>query len=159
MGKRNKLGKTQQQLYTEDQVREMTGDAVEQEVVVSKLPDPTEIADWIIKIVTRMLDDDMIELRAKDAVMHQKVLDDEFQQFSNRCYGLFDMTVNMDDPEMLIVYLQQLQRVKLGEISFDEASAAFSNHLDEKHLYPKFSKKQAEEMRQMKKDEMTKRVK
>ena len=98
----------------------------------------------------------MISLKASDPPMHQKKLDDEFKELSDRCYGLFDMVVNMEDPEMLIVYLQQLQRVKNGELTFDQASVTFTNHLDEKHLYPNFSKKDVESMRKKKKDELSK---
>lgn len=145
-------------LYDKSEVEDELGrDIDDRDITSNDLPDPSEVADWIIKILNRMLDPEMLQLRDEDKIKFTRKLDNEFREFSDRYYGLFDMTINMEDPDMLITFIEQLHKVKMGQLSFDDATAGFIDDLDEKHLYPSFSKKDVDAMKKQKIEEYKKR--
>lgn len=145
-----------QQLLTKEEIEARGGTIIDEEmpaeVEIGNLPDPTVTAATIVEIITRSLDDDLVQIQKTQPAMYERLLSEEFPEFAKNNFDLFRMVISVDDPLILCQYLHNLDRVKNKEISFQDAANEFGDMLDETYLYPTLSTEDAEELRRLKRE-------
>ncbi len=83
-----------------------------------------------------MCTDDMRELKEKSPVEYEEHLEQKFESFCNSHYRLFKLILEGGDISPLIGMLGQIEKVKKGELTFEQANAQILQGLAVKYNVP-----------------------
>lgn len=105
------------------------------------LPDTEQLLDSVIEIMECMDTSEMKQLKDTDEAEYKLEMEKRFPQFSFRYYSIFQKVISGDDITPLMGMLAQIEKVKRGELTIDEAEKYVGESLAKKYVYPKLNKK------------------
>ena len=106
-----------------------------------------EILDTVVKIMERMLDNDMKKLKEENNNEYLNKLEDEFPVFCEKYYTLFKMVVDGNDLSNLYKMLEMILQIQNNNISIQDAEKKLGEELAEEYLYPNLSKEELEKIK------------
>jgi hypothetical protein len=121
----------EQKIVTEDEINESGAIPynVEEEHSGENLPNATDVLDQVIKILECMNTEEMTVLRKANIALFEQLMEEKFQEFSLRYYGIFKMILSGDDIEPLFKMLEMIHIVNSGELSFEDAEKNVGKYL------------------------------
>lgn len=110
-----------------------------------KVPDLDYLVTNLVKILEFMNEECNVILKRENKEMFKKVMEEKFPEFVDKYYSVFQqlLTDDMDSFEKLLMMIEQLNRVKIGEIDLDEAFEYVREKLSGEYIYPQFGGKEA----------------
>lgn len=120
-----------------DYVYDMEGDYNQ-----SALPNTEKLMDEVIKILEVMNESYYKELRIKNNKQYVVEMEKLFPDFSFRYFALFMQVISGEDITPLIGMLLQIDRLKRGEVSIEDAEKCVGESLANRYIYPNIKKQQ-----------------
>jgi len=105
------------------------------------LPDVQEILSKVIEILEYMTTDEILELRSKNKDEYEEHMEEKFVPFSDRYYGLFKQLISGKDITPLIEMLTEIEKIKEGNTTIEEAEHRIGRSLEKKFVTPNLNKK------------------
>jgi len=84
------------------------------------LPDSNQILDRVYNILEFISTDEIIKLKLENKPLYLQTVEDNFSDFSERYYALFNHIVNGKDITPLFGMLEQLHNIKSGKSTVEE---------------------------------------
>lgn len=106
----------------------------------ASLPNTEELMDEVIKILTVITQPKYKELRVLDNKRFVSELEQLFPDFSFRYFALFMQVISGEDITPLIEMLLQIDRLKRGEVSIEDAEKCVGEALANRYIYPNVKK-------------------
>lgn len=100
------------------------------------LSDTGVVLNSVHTLLEYMCRDDMRELKKKSPLEYEEHLEQKFESFCNAHYRLFKLILNGEDIKPLIGMLAKIEKVKKGELTFEQANAQVLKGLAEKYNVP-----------------------
>ena len=100
------------------------------------LVDTGSILNNVQDLLEYMCADEMKELKEKSPVEYEEHLEQKFESFCNRHYKLFKLILEGGDISPLMGMLAQIEKVKKGQLTFEEANAQVLSGLASKYNVP-----------------------
>ena len=100
------------------------------------LVDTGSVLGNVQTLLEYMCTDEMTELKEKSPVEYEEHLEQKFESFCNRHYKLFKLILNGEDITPLMGMLAQIEKVKSGNLTFEEANAQVLSGLATKYNIP-----------------------
>src|SRR5437868_2663686 len=122
-----------QSLVYEDELKDPNGiiyDPIGTKMAsIQDLPDSNYILDNVIKILEYMNEDEIVKLKEKDQLLYEEKLENQFNEFSEKFYGIFRMIISNEDISPLFKMLSKIDKVKNGKISLENAEKDVGKYL------------------------------
>lgn len=104
------------------------------------LADTGRVLNGVQAILEYMCTDEVIELRNKDEVEYEKHMEEKFEDFCDRFYSIFKKVLSGEDITPLMGMLAEIEKVKRGDKTLEEAEQFVGEQLAQKYIYPKINK-------------------
>lgn len=112
----------------------------------SELPDVEELSSRIEEIIECMCDDDMFNLSKSDYPKYTNEMKKKFPEFSEKYSSIFEMVISGKDITPLIEMLAQIDSIKKGKKTMQQAEDELRDSLAEQFVYPNLSAKQRKDV-------------
>jgi len=113
----------------------------------SELPNVEELSSRIEEIIEYMCEDEIFSLSKKDYKKYSKTMKEKFPEFSTKYMSIFDMVISGEDITPLIEMLAQIDSVKKGKKTMEQAEDELRDSLAEQFVYPNLSAKQKKDVK------------
>ncbi len=100
------------------------------------LVDTGSVLNSVQTLLEYMCTDEMRELKEKSPLEYEEHLEQKFESFCNGHYKLFKLILDGEDISPLMGMLAQIEKVKRGELTFEEANAQVLSGLATKYNVP-----------------------
>ena len=104
------------------------------------LPDVQQVLSQVIEVLEYMTTEEVLDLRSEDNDKYVEHMEEKFKTFSDRYYGLFRKLISGEDITPLMQMLAEIEKVKDGEKTIEEAEKTIGESLAEKYVYPNIGK-------------------
>lgn len=101
------------------------------------LPNVNSILDKVYEILQYMDDNNMIKLKNEDDKKYIKKMEERFPAFSDRYYSLFQKIISGDDLTHLFSMLAEIEKIKSGSKTIEDAEKDLGQQLAQQYIYPK----------------------
>ena len=132
--------------YTKEEILRNGGTILEPNINesndVSNLPDVDKLTIEIMEIIEYINTKELIELNRIDSNEYENAVELKFPDFCERYYGIFKKIIHGEDLAMLWRMLKQINRIKNGNINFEDAEVELGEELATKYIsnYDKLKK-------------------
>lgn len=110
------------------------------------LPNVEDMLDTIIKIYEIMDTEDMKTLKKDNVVQYETKMEELFPAFSFRYYAVFRKVISGEDITPLMHMFSEINNIKAGNKTIEQAEEQLGQNLAEKYVYPKLNRKQRRQM-------------
>lgn len=111
------------------------------------LPNVEEILDTIIKIYEVMDTDEIKTVRKENKAQYEIKMEELFPAFSFRYYAVFRKVISGEDITPLMRMFDEINNVKSGKKTIEQAEQQLGQNLAEQYIYPKLNRKQKRKMK------------
>lgn len=94
------------------------------------LPKASNILDEVIQILECMNTEEMQNLKKTNVNVYEKVMEDQFPDFSFKYYSIFRMILSGEDITPLFMMLDAINDVNTGKKNFEDAERRVGLHLN-----------------------------
>ena len=101
----------------------------------TKMEDPNEVLDEVIKIKTFMMTPEMVKLKKNDKNEFDRTIQQKFETFDCRFPTIINLLLKGSDMEPLYAMLRHLQNILDKVITAKEADHEVTDAINDKYLY------------------------
>jgi hypothetical protein len=113
----------------------------------SELPNVHDLLNDVIKILEYMNTPEMQNLKKTEEAQYKLLMEQKFPEFSFRYYSLFQKLITGEDITPLLGMFAQIEKVKTGKITLDEAEKKVGESLATQYVYPSLNKNKKKKKR------------
>jgi len=125
-----------------------------------EIPNVDKLLNVVLEIIMLINTEEMQQMEIIDPVKMERLLEQKYQDFADRYYGLFKLLLERANREenilKIITIFERLKKIEEGKVSYDYEYKKFTEGLNDEFIYSKYGGKQKFEAFMMKKNKCNK---